>query len=428
MKTKTFQYFSIFLFVSVLFFSCKKEEAPLASLNFQVEEIDGVYHCSWTATNISIFQNYYIVHSPFLMGEDDEPSGGFSKRWTQLDSQAINNQSITIENEDNLTLRFQLFVDIGERMIRSETIVFEKENSEVIDIIPDFSILLQESNTLYFYRDFSNYLVRYNFLEKKIEAERKLPFEANKDLIIGNNGFGEELYIVEDEMLFILDANRLETKTSFEASGTIHSLATNDDGLIVITLRDVSNKIQVITRDGMNILNSLTSSNNVYFPRKVVFISKENNEFIEVDNAYFKYFKVDDNGIVLEEEEIESPFSNNNNAASQIISSPFDNYFAMNDNGQVFNSSLENLAELSTFFGDTYSSFWFDKDETALYAFLNPVQAEQKYVDKFSIPDFDFVERKGDDNLVLNWFYKNDELYSAYYSDYFKCIFIKPVN
>jgi hypothetical protein len=53
----------IFMFGSVLFFSCKKEEAPLADLNFQVEEIDGIYYCSWNATNISTFEKYNIVFS-----------------------------------------------------------------------------------------------------------------------------------------------------------------------------------------------------------------------------------------------------------------------------------------------------------------------------------------------------------------------------
>lgn len=421
--------FPIFILVSILFFSCKKEEVPLTDLNFQVEEIDGVYHCSWTATNISTFENYYIVHSPFLMEQEDEPSGNFSKRWTRLDSQAINTQNITIETEEDLTLYFQLFIDIGDRMIRSKVIVFEKEFLEVIDIDASFSIVFQETNALYLYRNFSKDFLHYDFLEKQVEEKLILPFEADRHLYCtGNNGFGDELYFIEDDRLFILDANTLLTKTSFGANRLIKSVATNDDGLIVITTRETPNKIQVIARDSMVVLNNLSSSNNAHSSRRIAFLSKENNEFVEVGQDYFKSFKVSDDGAVLEETEIETPFPGSLNDPYRVIPSPFENYFVTNIRGQVFDSSLEKVADFSTLFGDTYLSYFFDKDEAYLYAYLETTVEGNSYVDKFSIPDFGFVERKEYVGHTLNWFYRNDELYAAYYSSYFRCVFIKPVN
>ena len=419
----------IFLFVSVLFFSCKKEEASLAELNFQVEEIDGVYYCSWTATNISTFENYYIVHAPFEMRVDDEPSGDFSKRWTRIDSQAIHSQNITIESEEDLTLYFQLFVEIEGRMIRSNVVVFEKGVSEVIDVFANSSILFQEANALYFFQNSTPNFVHYDFVEKKIYEKLTLPFEVDRHLYsVGNNGFGDELYLLDGNRLFILDANTLEVKTNYGATGSIKSVATNDEGLLIITVRQNPNKIEIIDRNSLVVLNDLTSSNTLFSSRQVVFLSKENNEFVEVGREYFKYFKVTDEGVVLEEEEIDTPFPNGNNDEYRIVSSPFENYFVSNIRGYVFDSSLNKIVEIASFFEDTYSSYFFDKDETFLYAFLETTIEGNSFVDKISIPDFDFVERKEYVGHTLNWFYRNDALYGAYFSDYFDCVFIKPVN
>ncbi|MFK7771027.1 MAG: hypothetical protein AB8F94_02765, partial [Saprospiraceae bacterium] len=175
------------------FFSCGKEEVPLADLNFQVEEIDGVYHCSWTATNISTFEKYYIVHSPLKMENEDEPSESFSYRWTSVYSQATNSISIDLGGEEDLTLYFQLFVDIGDRMIRSKMIVFEKGISEVIDIDARQLISFSEKNAIYFYNKNSGQVCYYDYLENKIKAEAEL-VGGIKLLAVGNNGFGDEIY------------------------------------------------------------------------------------------------------------------------------------------------------------------------------------------------------------------------------------------
>ena len=119
--------FSLYLFVSVLFFSCEKES--LADLNFQVKKIDDVYHCSWTATNISTFERYTIVRSPL------NPASGDIKYKTWINEQERDDIAFTIPNESGFTLYFQLIVDIGDRYLRSEIIAFETPTSDVLEII-----------------------------------------------------------------------------------------------------------------------------------------------------------------------------------------------------------------------------------------------------------------------------------------------------
>lgn len=419
----------IFLFVSVLFFSCKKEEA-LADLNFQVEKIDGVYHCSWTATNISTFEKYYIVHSPILMGQEDEPSQSFSHRWTSVYSQATNSINIAIGAEEDLTLYFQLFVDIDDRMIRSNVVVFEKEISEVIDFEANSSLLFQEKNAVYFFDEDTKDFLYYDFVEKEVKKKRRQSFLINQFIFCtGNNGFGEELYLVDDKELIILDPNTLAQKAGYIANRSITSVATNDDGLIVLAIRDNDVPTQILARDNLNVLNNLNTSNATYPSRGVIFLSKEENEFVELGESYFNYFKINSVGEILEQQEINTPFPNPQNVYFSMIASPLENYFVTITQGQLFDSSLNGLADFSLAFGDLYLSCFFEKDETALYAFLySPFGTGISFVDKFSIPDLEFVERKEFKGFTLNWFYRNDKIHGAFYSDYFKCIFIKPID
>lgn len=418
----------IFLFVSVLFFSCEKEEV-LADLNFQVEEVNGTYQCSWTATNISTFKNYYIVHSPFLVEEVDSQNNS-SNRWSKLDLQSINSKEIIIESEEDLTLYFQLFVEIEDRIIRSNVVVFEKNNSEVIDLNLCASIIAKDWNSIYLFEYNRNFFSHYNFIEKEVKETVSLNFDLNQYFTcVGNNGLGDELYLINGTQLNIFDAATLIKKTSFVASGYIRGVTTNNNGLIVLTVQDESSPIQIIDRSSLTVLNSLTSSNYIFGSQKVEFLSKENNELVEAGETNFKYFKIDDNGATLEEADIEPPFPNNERFFHNMTSSPFENYFAVNFDGHVFDRSLNALADLSTLFGDDYLHYFFGRDETVLYASVyDPDLGDKCFVDKFSIPSFQHIERKEYGGDILNLFYRNEKIHGIFFSNYWKCIFIKTID
>ena len=47
---------AIFIFVSILFFSCKKDDNSAQSLDLEVvlDSENGIYNCNWTEVNLSL--------------------------------------------------------------------------------------------------------------------------------------------------------------------------------------------------------------------------------------------------------------------------------------------------------------------------------------------------------------------------------------
>lgn len=323
-----------------------------------------------------------------------------------------------------------MFVEIEDRIIRSNVVVFEKNNSEVIDLNLCASIIAKDWNSIYLFEYNRNFFSHYNFIEKEVKETVSLNFDLNQYFTcVGNNGLGDELYLINGTQLNIFDAATLIKKTSFVASGYIRGVTTNNNGLIVLTVQDESSPIQIIDRSSLTVLNSLTSSNYIFGSQKVEFLSKENNELVEAGETNFKYFKIDDNGATLEEADIEPPFPNNERFFHNMTSSPFENYFAVNFDGHVFDRSLNALADLSTLFGDDYLHYFFGRDETVLYASVyDPDLGDKCFVDKFSIPSFQHIERKEYGGDILNLFYRNEKIHGIFFSNYWKCIFIKTID
>ncbi len=429
MKTKTFYYFLFFLFVSVLFFSCKKEEAlPFAKLNFQVVNVaNGLYACTWDASNISTFKNYYIVHSPFILGIDDDPKNNFYERKSTISGQTRDNVVLSVNNINGLPLYFQLFVDIGDRYIRSEVLPFETPKSKTIDIAAASALHYPEKNAIYLLNFGLNELNYYDIGDKEIKEKVEVDFPFNSFTAqVGNNGFGEEIYAIDGNDLIIFDAETLEEKDKYSTNGVIYSVTTNDNGLIAITVRKSGNSIQILSRENLTLLNNLSSFNSYNEPRGIAFLSKENNELIEVGKDYSKYFKLDADGIVVESSYAGNPFDSP--GINEIITvSPSGNYYVYSKRGQIFDSEMNGIKDLLSTQGNSYSSYFFNKEETFLYAILSGVSGN--FIDKFSIPNFEWVGRKEFANgSSLELFYQDNEIQLVRFTDDFRCTFIYPLN
>ena len=419
----------VFLLVSVLFFSCEKEEEePLEELEFQVVHVaDQYYTCKWNAPNISTFEKYYIVHSPFILGVDDDPKNINYKRRTLDSDQTKDNCNVSVINNNGLPLYFQLFVDIGDRYIRSEVIRFETPKSETIDVAATSAIHYPEKDAIYFVEIGLRGLNYYDYKEKQIKenTEVDFPFRISKTHI-GNNGFGEEIYTTNENELIIYDANTLEEKDRFSTNGDIYSVATNDNGLIALSVKNSSNEIQILSRANLTLLNNLVSFNAYNNNRGVAFLSKENNELIEVGGSYSMYFRLDENGIVQEDSYIANPFQPS--GFNEIITvSPSENYYIYSGKGEVFDSEMNGIIDLNSLFGNYYSRYLFDKEETYLYAILS--NASGNFIDKFSVPNFDWVGRKEFVNgTSLDLFYRDGEIHVATFTDDFYCTYIHALN
>ncbi|MFK8009724.1 MAG: hypothetical protein AB8H03_25445 [Saprospiraceae bacterium] len=431
MFTKNLFPVSIFLFVSVLFFSCKKEatEMPFAELNFQVVNVtNGFYHCTWNAPNISTYKNYYIVHSPFILGIDDDPKSIYFKRRTIISGQTRDDEILFVRNNYGLTLYFQLFIDIGDRYVRSNVVSFETPNSETIDTDAVSALHYPNKNAIYI----SNFGLRglnyYDEDEKIIKEKTELDFNFRATTAqVGNNGFGDEIYAIDGNELVIFNAETLEEKDRYTASGVIYSVATNDNGLIAITVRNSSKKIQILARENLTIINNLASSNLYDESRGVAFLSKENNELVEIGRDSMTYFKLDENGMQEESNSESNPFSDAA-ARGQIIVSSSGNFYVNSRKGHVFDSDLNGIVELYLLSGNYYyySNYFFNKEETFLYAIPS---GSERFIDKFSIPNFELVDRKEFVNgIPLELFYRDDEIQVVIFTNDFNCTYIQPLN
>jgi len=65
MKTfkKAFRFFSLYLFLTLLIFSCKKDRADFDSIDFNVSLAEGGYDASWDGYNLGGFEFYKIYFS-----------------------------------------------------------------------------------------------------------------------------------------------------------------------------------------------------------------------------------------------------------------------------------------------------------------------------------------------------------------------------
>ena len=418
----------IFLFVSVLFFSCEKEEeAPLADLTLQVVHVaNGIYDCKWNASNISTFKNYYIVHSPFILGIDDDPKSIHYKRKTTIDDQTRDNRALSVENNHGLPLHFQLFIDIGDRYIRSNVVSLETPNSETIDVDAASALHYPDKNGIYLINNGLRDLNFYDHEGKQLMVKKKVDFIFDASTAqVGNNGFGEEIYAIDANDLYILDANTLELKEQLAINGLIHSVATNNNGLIAVTVQNYLNKIQIFSRENLILLNELSSSNTYDDPRGIAFLSEENNELLEVGKTVSKLFKLDENGIAQDSSEVSNLFPPHD-PDELITVSPSGDYYIFSRKGQVFDAELNGIREFTSYLGNSYSSYFFDREETFLYATL---RTSGNFIDKFSIPNFEWQGRKEFVNgTSLELFYKDDEIHVATFTLDFNCTYIHPLN
>ncbi|MFK7774402.1 MAG: hypothetical protein AB8F94_19825, partial [Saprospiraceae bacterium] len=275
----------------------------------------------------------------------------------------------------------------------------------------------------------------YDYLENKIKAEAEL-VGGIKLLAVGNNGFGDEIYgVLGQYELIILDANTLDIKEKFLASGQIYSIVTNDDGMIILSIYDDGdNLIQVLSRNDLSILNNNIIAFNSTVCHGIFFSSKEENELIVISEEELNFFMLDNSGNILDQGQVANPYSLTQGAGSSYYKvngfSPLGNYIVSSSEGHVFDTSMSAISNLSAFGLKFYSYYFFNKEETVLYAGLLSYSGFYiSYIDTYSVPDFiPLGSKEYTGNTPINLFHREDEILGAFNSRYFRCIFIKPVD
>ncbi len=391
MKIKTI------LFLSILFlfnYSCKKEEIPLNNLNLKVEKIDGVYRCTWNATNISSFKSYTLIPSKDSITTDLDLNF-YSPSPKIIEDQTVDTWDFEISTPFQKKY-FQLRVDIGDRILYSEIIVFVNPHTRVIDNLRgQFLFHYPEIKTMYFGNDWTNKLIAYNYKNdeiKEIEFDQYITVGTG-----GNNGFGDEIYLITyDNRLTILDAHTLAFKDWILDFGPeIFSITTNHNGLISLSVNKYSDPTQIFARDGLTFLDSHDYANSNLL-RGSGFLSKENNKLLEIGKFDVHVYDLNENGGVINHNSAVNPFDHpiTQGYSNSLFISPNGNYFASSARGDIFDSNLTPLGQLKAMTDDYYSCFLFNETNSVMYTSPNVLNTTNNasVIQKFSLPDLNKIE------------------------------------
>lgn len=388
MKTKSIL---IFLLISIFYFSCKEECPPLQSINFKVEKNGATYTCTWNKTNISSFKNYtiYISEAPI---EENVNFNELVISPIHIDDQRISESVFNI-SELKSDLYFQLRVNISDRLLYSEVIHIENKN---IHIFPIFSfdqvLFYPEIQTLYFIEFSDNKLTAYNLITK--EFVETILITGGYDIwfdrsAAGNNGMGEELYLVDDlESILILDARTLEVKSTFEPNHPVTEVATNKNGMIAI---GIEGNIKLYERDGMNFLTELDEAV-VGTTYGLEFSPDTINRLIHVGQTEIHTYDLNNNGEIVTHKTKPNPYQTNYYNAKLSVA-PSGNYFT-NHSNEIFNADLNALARLISPYNTEYFFPLFGENDSFIYCAsygANPNLYPYE-IHKISLSDFSVVD------------------------------------
>jgi len=376
----------LFLFVSVLFFSCKKdkEEEVFQSFELEAKYENGAYQLSWTPTNISTFEEYILVYKndPFPVNLNHQYVA--SARKEILVDQSINTFTWAIP-PDSERICFQVFVLFEGREIESNIVELENLETDLIYFDVDEMIHYPAKDAIYCF-DYSARDMRYfNYKTRATITYKNIGFDFSASTF-GDNGFGEELYLVKNATdLIVLDANTLEEKYIYYSGKTITSIATNEKGWIVLAVSGSTNSIEIIERDTWEIITELNYSNGGSL-HGIEFLSAENNILVETSRYNIYRYQLDDAGGYVNSFQASNPYASQSNNTNLVVS-PTGNYFVNSRVGELFDSSLNGISQLKDETGVDYSYYLFDETGATLFGIPYPVTflGSEDRVDKIDL-------------------------------------------
>jgi len=157
----------------------------------------------------------------------------------------------------------------------------------------------------------------------------------------GNNGFGDELYLVTGETsILTVDANTLELKNTFTPTRKVKEMATNNNEIFATSYE---RKVKLYQRYDFNNEFDLAPYGNNY---GLEFSNDVTNRLIQIGKTEIHAYDLNDLGVLLNHSFQFNPYQTNwvNN---NLIMSPSGKYIA-NNSKEVFDSNLNPIAKLES--------------------------------------------------------------------------------
>jgi len=359
MLNKTLQ---IFTLLSLLIFSCKKDKSDFQTLDFNVSLVENGYQANWTSTDLGNFEFYRIyISNQFFDPNDVEVL-------TDIPAVLIEEQSASSElleiGHFSREMYFVLSIQTQGRQVFSDVVKVEYPELVEIDFTATKTIHYPQKNALYLFNEQSTEFVYYDYLLNEIKNQKVLN-ENLSAAAVGDNGFGEEIiWGYNTAKVNVMDANTLEEKWSFYWSNSVNNIATNENGLFVLTPNFGSDPTEVFKRSDFSVSSSLTQTTD-NSKKEIGFLSKTNNKLIEVGkNEANKYGLLSDGTISSWNI---NPSSSSNDVQDFLTISPLENYFVSADQGRLYNSAMDIEIIIENLTAKRYYEYEFSEDGQKLY-------------------------------------------------------------
>ena len=233
-----------------LFLACSKENVNNNDGGFPLQltatQEGRNIKLNWTQTKVSTFEEYVVVRSTEPIPIDFIPTPFSQLVIKRLDEFEENEFT---DNNPLLAERiyYKVFVDIGDRFLQSEERVVEYEVT-ILGGIPGKVAFNAATNMLYILNQETAEVLAYNYVTN--ESMGKVAAGTSFiDFQPGNNGSGEELYLVNSSnSVKIYDAFSMELKRTISPGSSLfmREVATNSNGQIYIYVDNFPNNVTVV--------------------------------------------------------------------------------------------------------------------------------------------------------------------------------------
>lgn len=356
--------------LGVFYFSaCERIEVDNTDQQSKIEltltKSKGLNQLTWTEVNVSTFKSYTIVRS-------NEPiSNSFDSIFTPstIIQTITDYKKNTYEDGGGLSndyIYYKVFADIGDRRLVS-TVARTRSNVEVLDFQVQDHTFSQETGHLFLSGQVSNQIHRINY---KTGGHAKIfsgTSSSDNSLNMARIN-GKDRLLVSDKYYFKVyefdPVNLNKTHTFDLPSENIFSVAANENGLMMVSVRDPNTATLIFNHSSSSQIGFRNDAL-YYRVRQLASVSDTENQFIEIENNAIHKYTLNNNGGVTSYN-VKSVSSTS--PSHHIALSPDKKYFAGDRSGKVYDKDLELLGVLTAPEATFYRSFAFSSDGKKLHA------------------------------------------------------------
>ncbi len=419
------QFFPSVVLLLLFCYSCEKEVVDNTDKNFPIElrseTVGSIAKLVWTETNISTFNEYIIVRSLDSIPSSLLPASNFIVgRIDDFEENSFVDNSAAFENE----IHYKVYVDIGDRFLESPSIKVT-QNILSFNFVAE-KILYDDKQDVFFLAELSQGRVS-RFDVASNEITHVISGISNfRDFMLGDNEGTRELYISSQSngLISIYNATNLEDIDAFSVGREVYAMANNSRGLLFLSTDFSVDQLRIFGRSDFLQRGSINSSISTS-ERRLAMMNEATNELIEATSFELMYYKIAEDGSVIEVRENRSA---NGTLLNKIAISPDKEGFIPYRVGTVFDTNLD-FKFTTNVFSSSVSSFAFNTGGDKLVAgfsffgFVQPV----------SFPGFiggEFVDVSLDAVLHLESLKKEDLIYVVGFRDMgFETVsFIRPLQ